>query len=207
MVQGVGANSRRILPGLGGKGQSASTGLYSLSNHCLCLYNSKAMTIDYFNESEKYRPKTIKTLLVGEAPPSSGKTYFYVPKAMSDKILIQKDSSLPATIFNHYFQKRPTTVEKYVDFLRLLQAKGIFLIDICDEPIKVRNNPEGIQRIKKEIPALQGKMKRKNINVAVEGILFLLARNNYIKDIKREFPNSTYKSWKDFRMSPELCNL
>ena len=33
MVQGVGANGRRMLPGLGGKGQSASTGLYSLSNH------------------------------------------------------------------------------------------------------------------------------------------------------------------------------
>lgn len=173
----------------------------------LCLYYSKAMAIDYFIESEKYRPKTIKTLLVGEAPPSSGKTYFYVPEAMSDKILIQKDSSLPATIFNHYFLKRPTTAEEYVNFLRLLHAKGIFLIDICDEPIKVRNNPEGIQRIKREIPKLRGKMKRRNINVAVEDILFLLARNNYIKDIKREFPNSTYKTWMDFRMSPELCNL
>lgn len=34
MVQGVGANGRRMLPGLGRKGQSASTGLYSLSNTC-----------------------------------------------------------------------------------------------------------------------------------------------------------------------------
>jgi len=34
MVQGVGANGHRMLPGLGGKGQSASAGLYSLSNHC-----------------------------------------------------------------------------------------------------------------------------------------------------------------------------
>ena len=33
MVQGVGANGRRMLPGLGGKGQAASSGLYSLSNH------------------------------------------------------------------------------------------------------------------------------------------------------------------------------
>jgi len=165
------------------------------------------MAIDYFNESENYRPKTIKTLLVGEAPPSSGKTYFYVPQAMSDKDLIQNDSSLPATIFNHYFQKRPTTAEEYVNFLRLLQGKGIFLIDICDEPIKVRNNPEGIQRIKREILELRGKMKRRNINVAVEDIVFLLARKDYKKDIKREFPNSTYKTWIDFRMSPEPCNL
>jgi hypothetical protein len=34
MVQGVKANGRQMLPGLGGKGQSASIGLYSLSNHC-----------------------------------------------------------------------------------------------------------------------------------------------------------------------------
>jgi len=34
VVQGVGANGRRMLPGLGGKGQPAWTGLYSLSNHC-----------------------------------------------------------------------------------------------------------------------------------------------------------------------------
>jgi len=40
MVQGVGANGRRMLPGLGGKGQSASTGLYSLSNHFRTLGDS-----------------------------------------------------------------------------------------------------------------------------------------------------------------------
>ncbi|MEW6003341.1 MAG: hypothetical protein AB1638_11960 [Nitrospirota bacterium] len=167
------------------------------------------MAINYLNESEKYRPekigKTIETLLVGESPPLSGKKYFYVPRPMSDKIPIQKDRNLPATIFNHYFKKRPTSIDEYVNFLLRLQAKGIFLIDICDEPINARGNPKAIQQIIKEIPYLRSKMKKRKIKVADEDIVFLLARKNYLKDIRREFPNSGYKRWIDFRMSPEAC--
>ncbi len=43
MVQEVRANGRRMLHGLGGQGQSASSGLYSLSNHS---YASKPLSID-----------------------------------------------------------------------------------------------------------------------------------------------------------------
>lgn len=166
---------------------------------------NRIMAINYFNESGKYRPekigKTIKILLVSEAPPSSGTTYFYVPRRMSDRIPIQKDRSLPATIFNHYFGKRPTTIDEYVNFLVKLQEKGIFLIDICDEPIKVRGNPNGIQRIIREIPKLRTKMEERKINIADEDIVFLLARNSYIKYIRREFPNSKFIRWIDFRIS------
>ena len=164
------------------------------------------MAINYFQESEKYRPETIKTLLVGEAPPSSGKTYFYVPKPMSDKIPIQKDRSLPATIFNHYFQTRPTTKDEYVDLLLRLKKKGIFLIDICDDPIKVRGNPGGEQRIINDIPKLRNKIASRGIKVADEEIVFLLARTNYLKHIRNEFPNSKHIRWIHFRMSQESCN-
>ncbi|MBI5026434.1 MAG: hypothetical protein HZC12_06870 [Nitrospirae bacterium] len=122
---------------------------------------------------------------------------------MSDKISIQKDRSLPATIFSHYFQKRPTTEEEYDNLLRLLQSKGIFLIDICDDPIKVRGNSNGIQRLIKEIPKLRTKMKKRKINIEDKDIVFLLARKNYLKNIKQEFPISKYIRWIDFRMSPE----
>lgn len=88
------------------------------------------MPINYFQESEKYRPDIIKNLLVGEAPPSSGKTYFYVPKALSDDIPIRDHRTLPATIFYHYFQTRPISKNEYTDLLLLLKKKGIFLIDI-----------------------------------------------------------------------------
>jgi len=66
--------------------------------------------INYFQESERYRPKTVRTLLIAEAPPPSRTKYFYVPRPMQDKVPVEKDTSLPATIFYHYFKKRPKTV-------------------------------------------------------------------------------------------------
>ena len=160
------------------------------------------MAINYLTESEKYRPKRILTLLVGEAPPPNRKTYFYIPNAKPDKVNIEKDRSLPATIFNHYFGKRPENDVEYRLFLRELQREGIFLIDICDEPLKVRNSPEGLQRIIDDIPMLRGKMKRREISVPDEDIVFLLARENYKKHLRKEFPISHMIRWIDFRMSP-----
>ena len=66
----------------------------------------KQMPIDYISEAEKYRPDTIKTLLVGEAPPPNGQTYFYLPRELKNSGTIRNDRSLPATIFCHYFGKR-----------------------------------------------------------------------------------------------------
>lgn len=160
------------------------------------------MAINYLTESEKYRPKRIMTLLVGEAPPPNRKTYFYVPNTKPVKVNIEKDRSLPATIFNHYFGKRPENDVEYYLFLRELQREGIFLIDICDEPIKVRDSMEGLQRIIDEIPMLRGKMKGRGILVPDEDIIFLLARPNYKKLLRKEFPVSQMIRWIDFRMSP-----
>ncbi|MFC1977857.1 hypothetical protein ACFLWS_06320 [Chloroflexota bacterium] len=160
------------------------------------------MAIDYFRESEKYRPATIKTLLIGEAPPPSGKTYFYVPRAMSNATPIENDTSLPATIFNHYFHDRPTAIDRYIAYLTRLIEKGIFLIDICSDPIRVRANPEGVLRIIDEIPKLRSRVLARGIQVIDSNIVFLLARNKYEKQIRCEFPNSQLVRWKDFRMSP-----
>ena len=161
------------------------------------------MPIDYLAQSEKYRPTSIERLLVGEAPPPSGKAYFYFPRPMSNAKPIEKDSSLPATIFYHYFQKRPSNCEDYSEHLRALQDMGVFLIDICDDPIKVRKCPEGLQRIIQEIPNLRNKMRARGIEVPDQDIVFLLARNNYQSHIRHEFPNSNRIRWKDFRMTPE----
>ncbi len=37
------------------------------------------MAIDYLALSQAYRPAMIRTLLVGESPPPSGTSYFYLP--------------------------------------------------------------------------------------------------------------------------------
>ncbi len=49
-------------------------------------------------------------------------------------------------------------METYIQLLERLQNMGRFLIDICDDPITVRGNPEGLERIIHEIPRLRGKM-------------------------------------------------
>jgi hypothetical protein len=163
------------------------------------------MPINYRDQSQKYRPTSIKTLLVGEAPPASGKAYFYFPKPMSNARPIQNDNSLPATIFHHYFQTRPSDCEDYIEHLRKLQKCKVFLIDICDDPITVRRCPEGRERIIQEIPKLRDKMKERAIEVLDQDIIFLLARKTYLQHIHQEFEDSRYITWKDFRMTPETC--
>jgi len=160
------------------------------------------MPIDYYRESEKYRPTVIKRLLIGEAPPSSGQAYFYVPRAMNDQIPIRNDRNLPATIFYHYFQIRPTSEEAYDDLLFRLRDKGVFLVDICDIPVKVRGNPSGERKIVVEIPKLRSKLTHRGIHVPDEQITFLLARTSYSRQIREGFPDAQRIRWIDFRMNP-----
>ena len=158
------------------------------------------MKIDYCRESEKFRPKQIKTLLVGEAPPPGGDKYFYVPCSIPLRGPVELDRSLPATIFNHFFQSRPADATEYLDMLCRLQQLGIFLVDICEEPVRVRNNPAGLMRIVSEIPLLRERLLARGITVDDTAIIFLLARRNYAANIRQEFPTSTLVRWIDFRI-------
>jgi hypothetical protein len=158
------------------------------------------MTIDYFAQSEVYRPAVIKTLLVGEAPPPNGKSYFYLPAVLRKAPSIRHNRSLPATIFYNYFQKLPESKEEYAALLLQLKELGVFLVDIFDMPIKVRGSVEGMRQIVEAIPMLRGKLKRRKIEVADENIVFLLARKSYRATIRREFPKSPLVPWIDFRM-------
>ena len=163
--------------------------------------------IDYFKESQRFKPKQVKTLLIGEAPPSSGKRYFYVPRPMSNQTAVEADTSLPATIFNHYFQRRPATVEEYVNLLNKLKDMGIFLMDIVDEPIKIRDeggiNQKTLDYVISKIPQLRKRIRARGITLPDENITFLLARNNYKKQLQEEFPHSRLIRWIDFRLSSE----
>jgi hypothetical protein len=163
--------------------------------------------INYFQEAERYRPQTVKTLLVAEAPPPTGTKYFYVPRAMSDKVPVEKDTSLPATIFHHYFKKRPKTVEEYNDFLNELRGIGVFLMDIADEPIRIREkggiNQDNLRNLIGKIKALRTRIKDRGISIDDEDIIFLLPRQHYKKQLHEEFPNSRKIRWIDFRLSSE----
>ena len=84
------------------------------------------MPINYLRGSEIYRPDTIKTLLVGEAPPPNGESYFYVPQNPNNNRLVRDDRTLPATVFNHYFGRRPNDGKEYRAFLFRLKKGGYF---------------------------------------------------------------------------------
>jgi hypothetical protein len=164
------------------------------------------VAIDYFIEAQKYRPSIVRTLLVAEAPPKGGHTYFYVPKSMNPGIPIARQSSLSATIFYHYFREIPATEKRYAELLNRLKRRRIFLIDICDEPIGVRNSPEGLQRITREIPKLRAKLRRLKIRIGEDRIIFLHARKNYSRKLRSAFPTSRHTCWMCFRMNWESAD-
>ena len=82
-----------------------------------------------------------------------------------------------------------------------LKDLGVFLIDLFDAPIQVRNSREGVQQIREAIMVFRDKLKRRNIEVAEENIVFLLARTSYRATIRQTFPWSRLVPWIDFRTS------
>lgn len=159
------------------------------------------MPIDYLAEAEKYRPSKIETLLIGEAPPPNGETYFYVPVDLSNRGTIRNDRSLPATIFCHYFGRRPEGKTEYQNYLQRLRDMGVFLADIYDQPIKVRGSPEAEKRIIEAIPTLEERLRLRGIEMQNQRTIFLLARNSYEKHIRREYPYALRVPWIKFRMA------
>lgn len=168
------------------------------------------MALPYFELSEKYRPERLETLLIGEGPPPSGDKYFYLPVKMNPKRDIRSYRSLSATIFYHYFRSIPSSIKEYESFLLRLKERNIFLIDILDNPLKIRDrssvdgiNKENYDRLISSIPELRDKIKDRGISISEDRIVFLLARTSYEKDLKREFPNAQYFRWIDFRLGYE----
>ena len=159
--------------------------------------------IDYQKERAKYCPRIVETLLIGEAPPPSGNTYFYVPKVMGLGKSVENDTSLPATIFNHYFGKRPESINEYKKFLITLKHNGIYLIDIIDEPIKIRGNKENESYLISKLPELRNKIANLKIDIAEDNWKFLLARNSYKSKVNQYFPKAGKVRWKDFRLNIE----
>jgi hypothetical protein len=167
--------------------------------------------MDYYEVAKKYQPASIRTLLVGETPPPSGK-YFYLPMPMYPARPIETDSSLPATIFHHYFGTRPQNVDEYHHYLVALQTAGIFLIDILDEPLKIRDrsfpngiHPENLAQVIAAIPHLQNKIQAREIDIAERNMVFLLARKHYRTHLRQAFPAAQYWTWKAFRMREVDC--
>ena len=167
--------------------------------------------LNYHLIAELYRPPKIEYLLIGEAPPPSGE-YFYKPMKLALWTKIENDKSLPSTIFNHYFDKRPESDDEYLSFLYLLKERGIFLVDIIDEPIKVSDrsyygwvNPGNLNKVIEGIDTLMDRLNQRGIEMEEDRMIFLLARKHYERNIREAFPSSYRINWKDFKMKTKAC--
>jgi hypothetical protein len=163
--------------------------------------------MDYEKLAQTYKPQTVKTLLIGEAPPPNGTSYFYKApdKYPTRKSSIEDDTSLPATIFNHYFGRRPKDPQEYEQFLECLKEKGIFLIDIINEPLEIRKKDRSLNQ--DNINKLLSENNLKDLNQRIQSltnketqIIFLLARTKYLKVLKNKFQNVSFITWKCFRL-------
>ncbi len=77
--------------------------------------------------AERYRPDTVKLLLVAEAPPASPERYFYFED-------VTEQDSLFRYVIRELLQVEPSRGNKS-GMLRRLQEKGVLLIDVSPEPV------------------------------------------------------------------------
>jgi hypothetical protein len=75
----------------------------------------------------KYRPTRISTLLIAEAPPSAAERYFYFED-------VQTDDSLFRVVTRAFLGATPGGDRKDVALASLRDA-GVFLIDLCEDPV------------------------------------------------------------------------
>jgi hypothetical protein len=178
-------------------------------------------SIDYESLSINFKPVKICILLIGEAPPPNGIKYFYnVPDNYSPLKSIEDDTSLPASIFNHYFGKRPKNSEEYRIFLDCLTKNGIYLIDMINQPIKIRDrklkgglNIENLDKIFSDDNLSKLMSKINQIIEAETQIIFLFPRR-YKKELKEKLKayldnhlainRITFRYWKEFRLDKEV---
>jgi hypothetical protein len=99
--------------------------------------------------ARKYKPANIKTLLVAEAPPSSTERYFYFEH-------VRTHDSLFRHVANAILGQTPTRNEK-ANALAQLRERGVFLIDLCADPVDggplSTHVPALIRRVRKLAPA------------------------------------------------------
>ena len=89
------------------------------------LQGSKRTTTLHAREQirRQYRPRRVRILFVGEAPPASGR-FFY-----------QADSGLYRAIRDTFEAALPSLRSADDDFLEAFRALGCYLVDLCGTPV------------------------------------------------------------------------
>ena len=81
--------------------------------------------------AEHYRPDEIDLLLVAEAPPSALDRYFYFADVLTHDSLFRH-------VVRGVLGETPTRDK--APYLDELQARGVFLVDLCEDPFESRRD-------------------------------------------------------------------
>lgn len=99
--------------------------------------------------ADRYRPGKVDLLLVAEAPPRALERYFYFPN-------VSAHDSLFRCVVRSVLSREPTRDK--AQFLEQFRAAGIFLIDVCEDPLNDESDlrryvPDLIRRVCELAPA------------------------------------------------------
>ena len=103
---------------------------------------------DYLSFRDRYRPETIKLVLVAESPPASGR-YFYNPEGARTEALF---SALMREI-----DVSPATKD---EGLRAFQARGWLLVDATYEPVNKYDDKQKNEVISRDYELLREDLRR-----------------------------------------------
>jgi uracil-DNA glycosylase len=94
----------------------------------------------------RYLPKVVRLLLVGEAPPASGRFFYH------------QDSGLYRAIRRAYLTAFPRTSE--ANFLKDFCRRGCYLVDLCGRPVDQLAREERLAARRKGEPHLSRAISR-----------------------------------------------
>ena len=123
----------------------------------------------YAAARNKYKPSTVKTLLIGEAPPCDLDRYFYfeeVPK--QDSLFLEIAGVLYPEMKAAYLKSKRDPAFK-AELLEQLQSDGYWLIDLSEVPHEVTG-----EKAEDSLPGLLERVKK----VAGKGTNIILIKSN-----------------------------
>jgi len=139
---------------------------------------STAQQERYINASSRYKPDSIRFLIVAESPPPSGGYFYFDFSTRHDYLFKETMNALgiipETTDIDEGFDKAP--------FLRQFQSRGFFLIDVVNVPINELPKSEKVQVINDAIPGFVEEVKKLDPRwiIIVRASIFEKVRNSLI---------------------------
>lgn len=115
---------------------------------------------------QRYKPKQVRLLLVGESPPASGK-FFYV------------DSAMTKHTRSAFEKAEGIRFKQTAEFLEHFKERGCFLEDLSHTPVDRLPKEERERRLRKEVESFSKRIKVINPSVVV---IVLRKIERYVRD-------------------------